>query len=606
MNRFSGPVPKLLACFLFILISGATAHAQFSALVWSDEFNYTGLPDPSKWTCEEGGHGWGNNELQYYTRDRAENARVENGFLIIEALKENFGSREYTSARLVTTGKGDWLYGRVEARAKVPGGRGTWPAIWMLPTDWAYGNWPASGEIDIMEHVGYDPTKIFGTAHTEAYNHRLGTQKGGSVTGNDWETAFHVYAIEWSPTTIDFYVDNQKYYTFINQGTWQTWPFDKRFHLVMNLAVGGSWGGAQGVDPTVFPKRLEIDYVRVYQSAELKITGPAYLDPGQSASYAATVFPGGIYEWQVPADAEITAGAGTSEITVRWGHTDGEVSLKVINGPTMVTTANFIKTAVVPAENTFWFGNLVDGNTADLIPNCSDGSTFLFTESGESVKIVYNTVTPTSWPRFELTLPRPVNLKSHPYCVINLKTFNKSNSVTLRFDFADVNGMETNATPVFRPWPILSDGLYHPYQNNFTGRWTSSSPSVGKVDSTRIIRLIAYVNAGLFGQPNKSDSLWIESIKFLTSPLTGIDEIPTPETTISIWPNPVRDQLNILSSEIMDEIEIIDIRGTRVRKISGHQQSTLHIPLGNLPSGLYFVRSRMAGGEVFTNKFVKN
>jgi len=188
---------------------------------WYGQFDYTGLPAASKWTCEEGGSGWGNNELQYYTMNRSQNARIENGILIIEALKESFNGRDYTSARLTSNGKGDWLYGRFEIRAKLPGGKGTWPAIWMLPTDWAYGNWPSSGEIDIMEHVGYDPTHIFGTAHTDVYNSPMGTQKGSSVAGSDWETAFHVYTIEWSPAKIDFIVDDNRYYTFDNEGSWQ-------------------------------------------------------------------------------------------------------------------------------------------------------------------------------------------------------------------------------------------------------------------------------------------------------------------------------------------------------------------------------------------------
>jgi len=148
-------------------------------LVWSDEFSRDGQPDPSKWSYDVGGHGWGNNELQYYAESRLKNARVENGNLIIEAHKESVQGSQYSSARLVTKGKGEWTYGRIEVRAKLPSGRGTWPAIWMLASQNSYGDgyWPDNGEIDIMEHVGFDPDVIHASVHTLAYNHTIGTQR---------------------------------------------------------------------------------------------------------------------------------------------------------------------------------------------------------------------------------------------------------------------------------------------------------------------------------------------------------------------------------------------------------------------------------------------
>lgn len=256
----------LVLCFLLYgLMSCAPKSKQ--TLVWSDEFDYTGLPDPARWSYDTGGHGWGNDELEYYTEKRLENARVENGNLIIEARKEDLGGRNYTSARLVTKEKGDWLYGRIEVRAKLPSGVGTWPAIWMLPTDWEYGGWPHSGEIDIMEHVGFNPNVIHGTVHTGAFNHMIGTQKGDTIRIDDAMDAFHVYAVEWTPEKIDFFVDKTRYFTFTNSGKGSAeWPFDKRFHLILNIAVGGSWGGQKGVDSTAFPTTMLVDYVRVYQT----------------------------------------------------------------------------------------------------------------------------------------------------------------------------------------------------------------------------------------------------------------------------------------------------------------------------------------------------
>jgi beta-glucanase (GH16 family) len=247
--------------------SGNQSKKDYS-LVWSDEFDYSGLPDAKKWSWDVDGNasGWGNNEAQFYTKDRIQNAAVKDGFLTITAIKEDFQGKKYTSARLVTKSKGDWLYGRVEVRAKLPEGRGMWPAIWMLPTDWEYGGWPSSGEIDIMENVGYDPYVIVASAHTKSYNHVQRTQKNNKITIQNCYTDFHVYALEWEAMEYRVFVDDQLYFTFKNEGTgFKEWPFDQKFHLLLNLAVGGNWGGSKGVDDTIFPRSMVVDYVRVYQ-----------------------------------------------------------------------------------------------------------------------------------------------------------------------------------------------------------------------------------------------------------------------------------------------------------------------------------------------------
>ena len=235
---------------------------------WQDEFDYTGLPDAAKWSFQQGGHGWGNNEMQHYT-DSIDNAFVGDGVLTIAARKERRQERNYTSARLVSKGKGDFLYGRFEIRARLPSGKGTWPALWMLPTEKAYGDWPRSGEIDIMEHVGYDPGKIHITMHTEAYNHRINTQRTGTKVIDDAMTQFHRYRTDWTPDAIRGYIDDVLVLDFPNEGTGsKAWPFDKRFHFLINIAVGGDWGGQQGVDDKSFPAEMQIDYVRAYRMIE--------------------------------------------------------------------------------------------------------------------------------------------------------------------------------------------------------------------------------------------------------------------------------------------------------------------------------------------------
>jgi len=256
---------KLLACPALLTISVHAAELPGWKLVWSDEFDQPGQPDPAKWGYEKGMIR--NNEKQFYTENRRENARVEDGKLIIEARKETMERGEYTSASVISKGHGEWTYGRVEVKAKLPAARGTWPAIWMLPSDHVKVAWPLCGEIDIMEHVGHDPGKIHGTLHSGAYNHTKGTQRSGNLMVPTCSNEFHVYSIEWLENRIDAHIDGKTYASFDRKPADQPaqWPFNKPFYLILNLAIGGSWGGSKGIDSTAFPQRMEIDYVRVYQ-----------------------------------------------------------------------------------------------------------------------------------------------------------------------------------------------------------------------------------------------------------------------------------------------------------------------------------------------------
>lgn len=240
-------------------------------LVWSDEFDNGEMPDATKWTYEVGDGcpqlcGFGNNEKQNYTKARHENVRLMDGKLIIEAHMENWGNSDFTSGKLISNPSGSWKYGKIEVKAKLPEGRGVWPAIWMMPTHKAYGSWPKSGEIDIMEHVGYMKDSIYGTVHTEAFNHIHGTQKGGQIFKDNLSKQYHVYGIEWEEDKIDFLVDGFSYFTFEKTADRSAeWPFDQEFYLILNVAVGGDWGGKHGIDPDIWPQKMEIDYVRIFQ-----------------------------------------------------------------------------------------------------------------------------------------------------------------------------------------------------------------------------------------------------------------------------------------------------------------------------------------------------
>ena len=244
-----------------------TSHNEYD-LVWQDEFDNSGLPDSTKWSYDTEGNdaGWGNNEAQFYTEKRLENAKVENGILYVIAQKESYQDKNYTSARLIT--KADWKYGRFVTRAKLPAGRGTWAAFWMMPGGWTFndGNWPDIGEFDIMEHVGHNPGVIHASAHSHDYQWQKGTQQTDTVHIADATEKFHNYTWEWSPKEVKAYVDDQLYFEYKNEGLGETkWPYDKPFYLLLNVAVGGAWGSAAGIDDKAFPQTMEVEYVRVYQ-----------------------------------------------------------------------------------------------------------------------------------------------------------------------------------------------------------------------------------------------------------------------------------------------------------------------------------------------------
>lgn len=231
-------------------------------LVWSDEFDGETL-NSRNWLFDKGAGGWGNNEWQYYT-DRPENVRIENGVLIIEARNEEYLAWKYTSARIKTHYLQSWTYGRIEARIKLPvGGKGVWPAFWMLGENVATARWPRCGEIDIMENIG-NPTTVYGTVHGPGYAGNKAISKA-FVSPVDLSADFHIYAVEWEADEIRWYVDDQLYHTVRRDQVPGEWVFDHPFFIILNLAVGGNWPGYPD-ETTIFPQQLQVDYVRVYQA----------------------------------------------------------------------------------------------------------------------------------------------------------------------------------------------------------------------------------------------------------------------------------------------------------------------------------------------------
>ena len=247
---------------------GQVKGSPFWKLDWSDEFDKDGKPDQSKWEYVIGGDGFGNGEEQFYT-DRLENARVENGKLMIQGRKEDYENQHYTSARLVS--KQSWVYGRFEFRAKLPRGKGTWPAIWMLPDKQVYGPqyWPDNGEIDILESVGRDQNRNYASAHTNFYNFFDGhEQHTTTISVPSGDEQFHTYALEWSPTNLSFFIDGEKFMNVDrdSDADWRKWPFDQPFHFVMNMAIGGGFGrGGEDIEDSAFPTALQVENIRVYK-----------------------------------------------------------------------------------------------------------------------------------------------------------------------------------------------------------------------------------------------------------------------------------------------------------------------------------------------------
>lgn len=591
---------------LFAGLLQLSVQAQVKVKVWSDEFNYNGLPDPNRWGYDVGGGGWGNNELQYYTENRLENARVENGKLIIEARKENYGNREYTSARLVTRNKGDWKYGRIEVMARLPHGRGTWPAIWMLPTNWVYGSWPKSGEIDIMEYVGFDPGIVHGSIHTEAYNHIIGTQKTDTIIVPDAETNFHLYAIEWDAEKIDFFVDSRKYFTFVNEHTgYQVWPFDQAFHLLLNIAVGGNWGGMQGIDPTIWPQKMWVDYVRVFQFvslSDIKISGPSHASPQQEdLIFSIPEIDGATFNWSVPQGAVITEGQGTSTIKVKWGAEAGKVKCEVTHPQAGGTYEKEVAVSTQPTGNMFRLTDFENQGTLgwQVFPGASNQITLQKQDSLLLLKYQINA--PTKNPYAEYYFPAVIDMSQHQHLNVFMRTFNLSQTVMARIDLFDTQGRLTDVLPVFTITPREPHGVFHLYHFDFTNNWGSNTPQYGsQTDNTQVAGLRLYVDYGLFGRPG-SDSLWLRNIIISRENNLGMSQTEaTPP--VRLLQNPVKDNLLITSSLPHNlSARIVNLTGSTLRHIAIQPGSNTFY-LNELDPGIYFL---VSDGPMLQFKFLK-
>lgn len=324
-------------------------------LIWQEEFDYQGLPDPEIWTFETDGNDWdwGNGEDQFYTDSRLENASVQNGMLTITALREDHDSgKKYTSARINSRKTGGWKYGRFEVRARLPEGMGSWPAIWMMPVDSFYGGWPDSGEIDILETWGFRPDQVHSTVHTEKRNHKIGTAMGGQFKApqNTLYRDFHIYSLEWYEDRLEFYFDDNHVYTYKkDKDDPAYWPFRQPFYLILNSAIGGDWSREYGpIDDSIFPLTYDIDYVRVYE-AEYEI--PAVINT--------EVIGHGTVETTVSGNRSILQAVPDSGM--EFAHWIGDIGgslnpLPLFNGRSKNVTAVFRKKGEMLTNGSFYTG----------------------------------------------------------------------------------------------------------------------------------------------------------------------------------------------------------------------------------------------------------
>lgn len=588
---------------IFLMLLNIPAFSQIQVMVWNDEFSNTGLPDASRWGYDVGGGGWGNNELEYYTNARLENARCENGNLIIEARKESYQGMDYTSARLVTTNKGDWRYGRFEVRAKLPGGKGTWPAIWMLPTTWVYGSWPSSGEIDIMEYVGYDPGNVHGSIHTEAYNHTIGTQKTSTYVVADAETAFHTYAIEWTRETIDFFVDDVKYFSFANEHTgYKVWPFDQPFHFILNLAVGGDWGGAEGVDPNIWPQQMVVDYARVYQyitKDQIVVDGPANVSPNAAGLVFKTQnIVGATYHWTVPGGANIVSGDGTNQIVVNWGTSAGDVQVEITHPDAGGTYSKGVSVITSPSGDKYTVVDFSSSGTEGWTPYSNGSNTITLSKQDTLLLIKYNIVDPSVNPHVDFTFSNPVSMSNLSNLAIWMKTLNISNSVVVRADLFDIDGKYTDVTPVFRFTPTLPNGDFHCYQFDFANKWGSNTPIYGStVNPSAIAGIRFFVDYGFYGKV-ATDSLWLDNIEITKDPIATAAITPSLLSKVTVYPNPCTSMITIQTPDGAGEPEQIIVLDMLGRQEIAMEGTTQTIDVTALPAGLHMLILKYKTGQV--------
>ena len=561
----------IIALFLISSIISAQKYVQ----VWGDEFNTPGLPDSTKWGYEVGKIR--NAELQYYTSKRMENARIADSVLIIEARKEKYSGADYTSASIISKGIGDWKYGKIEISAKVPTGKGTWPALWMMPTYSEYGSWPRSGEIDIMEYIGVESQKLHYTCHfegTDGSGHQ-GSGTGSTVFANPFNQ-FIKYTLIWTPDKIEWYANDRKFHEYRKQSgfDYRRWPFDKEFYLILNLAYGGSWGGYAGVDDTKLPHKFLIDYVRFYQLQDSE--GPFNLDIQPSPHGKVEVSPKLDF---YPENTEVTLTAiPDSGYSFKvWTHQSGANPYKfIISKNTMVTPVFY--------------------NLKELLSN------------GEFFK---------SWNPWSFYVENSQNISYTPSIVDStfIVDITKTTGTDWHVGFQE-NGLsmkKANYKLTFDAWADQSKQLLITVSKNYSdwSAWVTKTQIISTTRKKYELTLNMPVNDQnvrlYFGIGRFLGKFYIDNISLThIEPVTGNQEISLDENSFSLYPNPSKGSfmINVSSFSAFKEqkLEILTLDGKMIYQTHLFQPETGINP-GKIKTGIYIVRL-ISDNQVFTEKLI--
>ena len=605
--------PILTACVILFTLCATHMEAQCPKIVWSDEFDGTTL-DQTKWSYQMGDGcdinlcQWGNSELQWYSQN---NVAVSSGTLKIVAKKETIQSRSYTSGRIRTLNKGDIKFGRIEARMKLPIGKGIWPAFWMLPTDNVYGGWPQSGEIDIMENVGHEPSNISGTIHygNPAPNNSYST-KTFTLTEGDFTESFHNYALEWSENDIKWFIDGYLYATKTRSDVGGLrWPFDQKFHLLLNLAVGGNLPGSPN-SSTVFPQTYEIDYVRVYD-----LLDAAYLKGGQkvafmakNSAYSIANFPtGSTIAWTVPTGATIVSGNATKDLVVNWGTIGGKITATVTSpcGETkheLIVQVEPNMTTAVILENFDAEGKItLTSKTGEFTDNFATPSPNAINKSALCGKYIRN-----ASQLFDILVYNIADVPNGLEFTTSEKKFyidinsNAPIGTTILLQLEDKNVAKGTNYPTGRhsrytaittkqnEWERLSFA--------FTDR---PDANLSSFSINQLILLFAT-------NTNSGSTYYFDNFEIYAKPTTPTVDIAS-LYAVQLSPNPVSESLTLTvdKDKMIEHIEVFDVLGKRVLQQNNITHAERHINVQGLKAGLYYLTVLFKDSKRVSKAFVK-
>ncbi len=605
---------KILASIAFCLSLFITQlTAQCPKLIWSDEFDGTTL-DLTKWSyqigdgCDIGLCQWGNNELQWYSQN---NVVVSNNTLKITAKRETVQNRNYTSGRIRTLSKSDIKYGRIEARMKMPVGQGIWPAFWMLPTDYVYGGWPQSGEIDILEYLGHDRATILGTIHYGMpWPNNSYSSKTFTLTEGGFNEGFHNYVLEWTENDIKWFIDGYLYSTKTRSDVGSSrWPFDQKFHFLLNMAVGGILPGNPN-GSTVFPQTFEVDYVRVYD-----LVGSPYLSGSQKVPFMAksvqyslaNVPAGSTIVWTIPAGAMVVSGAGTKNIVINWGSVGGKIAATVttpcgeskyeliVQVEALLSTAivleNFDKEARI--TKTFASGDFTD-NFSTPSPNDINKSALC----GKYVRNAGQQYDVFSYNVSDVTNAADFSTAEKKF-YIDINT-NAPIGTSILLQLENKNAAQANNYPTGRHSRYTATTTKQNEWERLSFVFTDKPD--GSVSNSSINQLIL-----LFApNTNTGSTYYFDNFEIYAKNVLSTADIEK-EYDIQLSPNPAKDALTLIvnKDKIIGSIEILDATGKSYLIQKSILQSSANINIQSLSAGIYYLNIGFKDSRKVAKAFVK-